>query len=708
MDKDVKDILDKYSRKLGGEIKSFDDKLISREYETFSEEEYLGELSLYEKLCNFSERLIKILPNKKDVKKLEDSIKLCHLRISPIGASSFSILALLFFVFLGILSAAITFLFFEINLFLILFFFIAGLIAFVIFKGYPNYLSNKWRLKASSQMVLCTLYVVMYMRHTSNLEHGVRFAANHITGPLSFDLKKVFWDIETGRFTNVKESLDNYLEIWRGYNDEFIEAFHLIESSLYEPSEDRRLDLLDKALDVMLENTYERMLHYAHDLKGPITILHMLGVILPILGLVIFPLVGSFLGGLVKWWHLAILYNIFLPLLVYFFGNNLINKRPTGYGESEISKELDNKRISHVEFSFFKKKFYVDPFWFGAFIGGAIFFVAIIPLIFHYLNPSNAFINDFLGYDCANNICVGPFSNYALMFSFLIPIALMFSFGLYYRLRTKKAILIKNYTRKLEKEFSSALFQLGNRVGDGLPVEVAISKVGSNMPDSPSGRFFNLVNNNITVHGMDLEEAIFDKKRGAINYFPSSVIESSMKVLVESAHKSPLVVSRAMTSISGYINQVHKIEERLKDLLADILSSMQSQILFLAPAIAGIVVGIGTLVANVLRKLSATLATGVGGGETGFGNIDVSSLPFTLKDAIAPYFFQMVIGIYLVQLIIILTILSRKIQSGEDKLEVEYAIGQNLFRGVILYLIISFIVILVFSGLSSVIVGGGF
>ena len=70
-------------------------------------------------------------------------------------------------------------------------------------------------------------------------------------------------------------------------NLSFIESMHLIESSLFESNEERRLAVLEKALEVMLEGTYENMLHYTHDVKSPITMLHMLGVILPILGLII-------------------------------------------------------------------------------------------------------------------------------------------------------------------------------------------------------------------------------------------------------------------------------------------------------------------------------------------------------------------------------------------------------------------------------------
>ena len=49
--------------------------------------------------------------------------------------------------------------------------------------------------------------------------------------------------------------------------------------------------------------------------------------------------------------------------------------------------------------------------------------------------------------------------------------------------------------------------------------------------DSTSGDFFNLAERNITSLGMGLEQALFDKKVGAVVNFPSNVIESSMKVL---------------------------------------------------------------------------------------------------------------------------------------------------------------------------------
>ena len=94
---------------------------------------------------------------------------------------------------------------------------------------------------------------------------------------------------------------------------------------------------------------------------------------------------------------------------------------------------------------------------------------------------------------------------------------------------------------------------------------------------------------NITKLGMGLEQSLFDPKVGAVVTFPSNVIESSMKVLVESARKGTRIAAQALLSMSRYIKEIHRVEERLQDLMADIISSMKSQIKFLTPAIAGIV-----------------------------------------------------------------------------------------------------------------------
>src|SRR3989338_8036714 len=153
-------------------------------------------LSLYEKICSMSEKILKVKPSQKGEKEIIEHIDIAYLKVTPSGVISFSFLAPLIIMVFGSL---LSFVFLN-SMFFALFFLILGVSLIVPLQNLPEFIANSWRLKASNQMVLCIFYVVTYMRHTSNLENAIEFAADHLAAPLSLDLKKVLWDIETEKY----------------------------------------------------------------------------------------------------------------------------------------------------------------------------------------------------------------------------------------------------------------------------------------------------------------------------------------------------------------------------------------------------------------------------------------------------------------------------------------------------------------------------
>ena len=703
----MQDLIEEFKRNIEKELgtRVYNPKITSKEYQEFKRELMPGHLTFYEKLCNLSEKIIKIKPNKRNEKIIIDDIDIAHLNITPVGVISFSILAPILIILVGSL---LSFLIFQ-SIFFVLFFLIIGISLIIPLGKLPEYIANSWRLKASNQMVLCIFYVVTYMRHTSNLENALEFAADHLAPPLSLDLKKVLWDVETEKYESIKESLDIYLGTWKKWNSEFIEAFHLIEASLYEGSEERRLNSLNKSLDVILSETYEKMLHYAHNLQSPITMLHMLGIILPILGLVILPMIASFIEE-VKWYHIAALYNIALPVIVYYLGKITLSKRPTGYGQTDISEENPElKKYKNVIIRFGKFEFLINPIFFSILIGALLFLLGMGPIILHSINFSDIGFGAedllsvcgkkfcLLGYrrSAISNDIIGPYGLGATILSLSITLAFGLGLGIFYTLRSKNIIKIRKRAEKLELEFASALFQLGNRLGDGLPAEIALGKVANVMEGTVSGSFFRLVSTNMTKLGMGIKKAIFDPVHGAVITFPSNLIESSMKILIQSIKKGPIIAAQALVSVSRYIKEIHRVNERLRDLMADIISDMNSQISFLTPAIAGIVVGIASMVIGILSKLGKQLETITADTSGQVGWIGI------FGDGIPTYYFQIVVGLYVVQITYILTILINGIENGSDKLNERNLLGKNLIRSTLLYCFISLSVILLFNILAS-------
>ena len=685
-------------------------RVSSREYSEFKEELYPTHYSWYEKACNFSENLLKIQADPKKSEAMQRDLEACHLNVTPSGVTAFSILLpLAIMVFGSLISFAV----FQM-MFFVIFFMITGMLLVFALQKFPSFMANSWRMKASNQMVQSIFYMVTYMRHTSNLERAIEFAADHLDPPLSLDFRKILWDIETQEYSTIRDSASAYLEQWKDYDKEFVEAFHLIESSLFESSEERRLSLLDKSLDVILDGTYENMMHYAHNLNSPMTMLHMLGVILPILGLVILPLVVSFMSGegspLVTIIYISVLYNVSLPIGVYYLGRVILSKRPTGYGANDIGEKAGVRKYRNVNLSLGKSMtISVNPAYFCIMVFIVMMLIGLSPLIIHSMDNNFEIQNEDGSLKMMEYVCpaempncepeekIGPYGIGASMLSLVLVAGLGLSIGLYFMLRSKNVIKIREKTRELEDEFSSALFQLGNRLGDGLPAEIAFAKVAKNMENTTSGEFFNLVEKNITQLGMGLEEALFDPKVGAIVNFPSNVIESSMKVLVESIKKGPRIAAQALLSMSRYIKEIHRVEERLKDLMADVISSMKSQIKFLTPAIAGIVIGITSMVSAILTRLASQLTTFASASGSAGSAGGMSEMLSIFRIGIPTYFFQIVVGIYIVQIGYILTVLSNGIENGADKLGERFLLGQNLINSTLLYCFIAGVVMILFN-----------
>ncbi|MBN2367779.1 hypothetical protein JXC34_02075 [Candidatus Woesearchaeota archaeon] len=706
--------------------KNEDEGVKTEEFQQFRDELMPLHYTLYEKACNFCGNILAIKADPAKEAKLQESLDTCHLNTTPGGVTAFAILFPVAFLLTGfIFSFLLTTLFMEgKGLFFFVFVFVVFGIGMIIpFSTLPSVLANNWRLRASNQMVLSIFYVVSYMRHTSNLERAIKFTSDHISPPLSLDFKRLIWDVESGKYNSIKQSIDKYLETWKNYNMEFVEAMHLIEASLYEANEKKRIESLEKSLSLILEATYEKMLHFAQNLKSPITMLHMLGIILPILGLVILPLVVSFMGG-VEWYHISVIYNGFFAVLVWYLGKVILSTRPTGYGQADITEvNPELVKYKYINLNLGGKEVKIDPKWISVVIIIIFAIGGLSPLLidgFHQLkgetydiivgdrglkestDPEEISAASFnlLGYkinDLGKRI--GPYGLGATLLSLLLPLGVALGISFYFSTTTKKLILIREKTKALENEFASALFQLGNRIGDGLPAEIAFAKVSEIMENTVSGKFFDLVSTNVATLGMGVEHAIFDKRYGAINKFPSALIESSMKVFVESAKKGPEVASQALINISTYIKEMHRVDERLQDLMAEITSSMKSQINFMAPLISGIVIGLTSMITTILNTLGkqiGQLSTETGTGPEGLLDI--------FGDSIPTFYFQLIVGLYVVQITYLLTGMLNTIQNGYDPLNEKHMLGIYVKKSGIMYCIVALVVIILFNMIAGTVV----
>jgi len=707
-----KEILEKYSRKLESQIATERTTDYSQEYAKFKEE-MIPEITSYEKWAKSLGSILKIKVAEKDRIRIQRQLDIAHMDVNPSQALTLSALSMLA-VFMGtiLLAVAIYLVSPDVQFSNLLLFTFLGIIAslFLFYYTYtiPERLANAWRLKASSQMVPAVLYVVVYMKHTSNLERAIQFASEHLEGYLALDFKKIFYDVQIGKFSTMKDSLENYLEGWRDYAPEFIESFHLIESSLFEPSEQRRIEILEKSLQVILDGIYEKMLKYSREIRSPLTNVYMLGIVLPTLGLALLPLASSLLGGIIQSSHIFVIFNIIVPFLVFYMTSNILLKRPGGYGETSVL-ELNPEYAGYKSSKHWTK---------AALIALPLLIIGLLPFICYYLFSYDPKLGELgitfipetklFGFQISDGKTVGPLSPIAVILSLFIPLAIALFFSIAYSSKTKELIKTRAQTKVLEEEFTNSLFQLGNRLGDGIPAEIAFAKVAESTRGQKTEGFFALVNQNIQQFGMSVERAIFDPRRGAMIYYPSALIATSMRILVEAVKKGLQVAARSLMSISEYVKNIQKINQRLHDLLAEIVSDMKSNMTFLAPLLAGIVVGLSSMITLILSKLQTMQETagGEGAAAAGLGNIGQITTLFNVNQMIPPYFLQISIGIYLVEIIFILTAVLVTVESGKDPLKEKADLASHLKTGIFLYIATALIAIIALTALAGIALGG--
>jgi len=679
-----KELFLKYKQKIEGQIgttvKTEEPEVTySQAYKVFKEEQLGLAHTLFERLCASAERLLQVKIKQSDIDKMQPSLEMAHINATPQGVYSLAILSALLSVFaffaIGILFANLTVM-------------LAGLFVslglFLYIPSIPKRMFAIWRAKASDQIVLAVLYMIIYMEHTPNLELATWFAAKHLPPPLSLDFIKVLWDVETKKYSNITAALEDYISTWRGWDDAFIDAVHVLETSLVAQSKSERLKILEKSEEIILEGTFDKMMSYAHNLQSPIETLHMLGTVLPIMGLVMLPMVSAFMGETVKWWHIAILYNLLLPLGIYGISRSVLSVRPAGSNVSDVYLHLAEKYV-RPEINLFGLGVRIPP-WL---VGAIVFVLVSLPAIFYFtVTPPTG---------------EQAFETTPLIFSTLMIAGLGLGLGAYYWYNISSVVKIKRKIALIEEEFASAIFQLGNKMAGGTPVETAIPAVMEAMPKAEVTDFFRIIDSNIRERGLSLRDAIFDKKLGALTYYPSAIIKSVMNTLVEAAKKSPQIAASSLIAISKYLANVHRVNERLKDLLADTISSMSSQIKLFAPAISGIVVGLSSLTTQILGSLGAKLRGFEAGSDVpGFGTGLLSV--FQVDEMLPAWQFQFIVGLYLIQVVAVLSIMLNGVVNGADKVEEQNTLATNLLIASAFYAILTIITAVFFSGLVGSIV----
>jgi Flp pilus assembly protein TadB len=618
-------------------------------YRKFLEEVRAIPTTRYEKACAIAERILPIKPSASMEMKLRESIRAAYLTVTPRGVLSLAVLVSLMLSVIGLSSVLLGF-----GAFAALILLLAAGAGWYLYT-YPAKEARVVLMRMSADTVLAILYMVVYMRMSPTIEGALRFASENLTGPLAWDLRKLMWNIEVGVWPSADAALADYVKKWKDFNPEFAEALNMLRGAAVEPT--RREMLFNETLDTILTGTRERTKHYAAGLKMPLMIIHAMGVLLPVMGLVLFPILAIFMAEVVKPVFLFVGYDILLPIALYSITGYILATKPPTFSQPDISACRGVPPLGKILIA--GKSVSIWPF--------ALLIMA--PLL----------VVGWLG-------LAAPDVYISVSFSVLMILALAAGLAIYCLLDAWQKMRVRNSIEKIEGEFRTALFNLGNAIAGGAPLEVAIDRAAQELKELKIAKLFKKVSVNMREFGYTFEAALFDRRIGAIWDYPSRIITSIMRTLVETSKKSMAAAADSMLTISRYLRGVHEVKEEINELLGDTVSSMKFLAMFLAPMIAGVTVTMAVIILQILVGMGEAMAGLYVAGDipAGAGIIPVLWAGTTGKLPISHVAFQGIVGLYMLEVSILLSMFLNRIQYGEDVVGERNLMGWTLiFAGAV-------------------------
>ncbi len=678
----------------------------SRRYQQYKkEEEKSRKFNRYESFCNKSARYFNISADESIREKLLPHLNLLGWQVTPGMVMAGSLSA-------GLIGLFAWFILFSINtllgniipLSMMAIFFIIPIVGGIYLFFYPKYAAKNKMIESSGEMILAILYMVVYLRKTPNLEGAVRFAALNLNGPIANDLKAVLWDLEIGKYNRIEASLEDYTKNWKGFNDDFLESLNLIKASMNEPNPDRREKMLEDSIETILDGTQEKMKHYAQSLKTPVMVLNAMGAMLPVLGMIMLPLVSIFMGGAITPMHLFIMFNILLPGFLYWFMQRILSSRPPTVSSKPVDTDTLPQRGKYpIKIS---GDIVQVPTWP---IGLVVFLlIASYGLIGYLIYPTVYPVSDFDPSMTPNMFLSGDEANSfnMLLRSVSIVAGLGIGIGLTKILGNVKRKEAEDKITAIEAEFPAALFQLGNKISGGTPIELALDDAAESTKELEISGLLSKSGRNIRELGMTFEESLFHEKYGSIREYPSQMIDTVMRAILRSSEKGTQMASTAMISISEYLKNIHKTQEHLNDLLEESTTTIQLLAYMMAPVISGVAVGMSQTIIQAMYGLSEGFDDIQAGDPANApadspGGSDFQSIFGDLDQVIPPELLQFVVGLYLIQLLFILGTFYTKIAEGENPTVKNLFIGKILLSGILFYSMTLIIISVMFGGIVS-------
>ena len=537
--------------------------------------------------------------------------------------------------------------------------------------------------------------MVISLSRIPNLENAIFFTYKNLRGPLKRDFERIVFDFNLRKIYNMEEGLKRVIEKWYVEAREFSDALKLlIEYSRYPYRGER---ILEEAIRLTIDGSHSKMMKYARDLKLPTTAILVLGIILPVIGLTIIPLLTVFIPEILSMPMVFFVYNFFLPLILFSLILMLVEGRPMTtstimLASNPLTIEFGNRSFNLLLISL----------------------LLILPLTIYLLVGIMKDVTNYnicsqwakTGFDVDKrpsidiNVEECKFYLTDLIYQSTKPsiLLILFSFGIFLPIYLRNKVNVNNAEkiRKAEASLGVLLFQLSQKTRGGIPFEEAIFSLSETAQIQEVGSMVREIKKNLSIFG-NVYEALLGKQ-GVIRKYSSTIISSVFEIIVEVSQKGSAYLSHALSTFSRHLQNLSNLQEKIEDLISDNISTLKFMSYFLTPIVGGVSVSLGLIILSILGNLSVSLQQ-LMPKEGGLPSIGLPIINIWVASTVPPSLFHLAIGIYIIQLCIISSFFIVGLENGFDRIYFIENVGKITLISLIIFIITSLLFYVFLSGL---------
>ncbi len=514
------------------------------------------------------------------------------------------------------------------------------------------------------EMLLALLEIGNFISLDTSIEYAIIESNKNLHGVLHDQFNIIIERLNRKKYKTLGDGFANFIPKWLEVSPDFVKALSLLQTAAISLPEDKNR-IIDEVIESIIQSYYEQGKRFTEELSSQTQSLIAMGVLFPMMMLMMIPMVSVFLPDMISLPMLIFGFNLFFPTLLLMLAMQFAANRVQ---VNTIRMEQSPK------FKPMSAKFYLIPI--------LIMIMLAIPAAIHLYSLG-------FGMDIKREYSIEA-----------IVIIWISTFGIFLAVE----IITGGYVRKYKKlwneiyEVEQDLPHLLQVFAVYLSLNRSVESILADVIDDYERHGFK--NHPVTHVFKQIQERLIRTKKTIFEIVhtvlpklnPSKRVTSIFEKVIGFTDIDQISAAKSAKMIRKQQLSIFKLDDYIKTLLADTISLVYAAVTFMAPMLSGAAVIMAMAIVMSLTFIQDKLESifELFGGSLELGLVKMEKI-------IPPTMLEFVIGIYFMEMVIILSLFLSNIKYGTDKFKIAETININMLIAFALYTVILLVGYFVFK-----------